>query len=178
MDKFIKNINKLISGIADGNKKSLQELYDLTARMCLAMAKKYLHDKSLADDVVSVAFVKIVRGADDFNRLGNGLNWIFKIVKNTALNQNRNNFNNDYSCEYGDKVLEGIIDCHDADEWIEQIVVRDAIAQLSEDERQIIYFRYWLGYDIKNIANHLNLPMTTAYDKIMRTLKKLEKYLR
>lgn len=178
MDAFIKNINKLISGIADGNKKSLQELYDLTARMCLAMAKKYLYDKSLADDVVSVAFVKIVRGADDFNKSGNGLNWIFKIVKNTALNQNRDNFNNDNSCEYDDKVLEGAIDCHDADEWIEQIVVRDAIAQLSEDEKQIIYLRYWLGYDLKSVATYLNLPMTTAYDKIRRTLKKLEKYLK
>ena len=50
--------------------------------------------------------------------------------------------------------------------------------QLSEDEKRIIYMRYWEGLGINEIAALLNKPLSTAYDYIKRVLKKLKKLLK
>ena len=48
MDKLVLKINKLIYRISKGDNHALDELFELTSRMLLTMARKYLFDKSYA----------------------------------------------------------------------------------------------------------------------------------
>ena len=86
MDKLVTRINKLIVRISKGDIRALDELYDLTSRMLLVMAKKYLYDKSYAEDLVSETYYKLVKNAEKFDATQNGLNWLYKIIHNEAIN--------------------------------------------------------------------------------------------
>ena len=88
MDKLVEKINKLIVRIAKGDTYALDELFVITGRMLLFMARKYLYNKSYAEDLVSETYLKVVKSADSFDKKQNGLNWLYKIVKNGALNHN------------------------------------------------------------------------------------------
>ncbi|MBO8424432.1 MAG: RNA polymerase subunit sigma, partial [Firmicutes bacterium] len=67
MDKLVRKTNALIVKIAQGDKRALGSLYELTSGYLLSMARAYVRDRSLAEDVVSETYLKAVRGAGSFD---------------------------------------------------------------------------------------------------------------
>ncbi|MDE5600870.1 MAG: sigma-70 family RNA polymerase sigma factor, partial [Clostridia bacterium] len=147
-------------------------LYGLTSRMLLAMARKYLYDKSYAEDLVSETYLKIVQGSSKFDSSQNGLNWIYKIVHNGAIDINRRNSNSTVAAEIHD--CQGI---SDIDDLLNTILVNNAIDKLSFEEKQIIYWRYWEGLRFAEIAERLHKSVSTTHDIIKKTLKKLQQLM-
>lgn len=175
MDRLVKKINGLIVRISKGDTDALDELYSLTGRMLLSMAKKYLYDKNFSEDLVSETYYKLVKNSKSFDGSKNGLNWLFKIIKNGAINFNLRN-NPAGIVSFDDALNANVKD--DIDDWLDEILIENALHQLSEDEKRIIYMRYWEGLGINEIAALLNKPLSTAYDYIKRVLKKLKKLLK
>lgn len=177
MDKLVTKINKLIVRISKGDSSALDELYELTSRMLLVMARKYLYNKSYAEDLISETYYKLVKNADKFDATKNGLNWLYKIIHNEAINFNKkyNLSNLSLDCELTDKEVNTT---EWVDGWLDKILIQDALKQLSLEEREIIYFRYWEGQSYKEIARRLNRPLITTYDYINRILKKLKKLIK
>ena len=81
MDELVKKFNHLVKRIAQGDISALDEIYEQYGGLFFVMAKKYINNKSLAEEVVSEALCRVVRSAKKFNTSQNGLNWIFKIIK-------------------------------------------------------------------------------------------------
>ena len=174
MDKLVLKTNKLIYRISKGDNHALDELFELTSRMLLTMARKYLFDKSYAEDLVSETYFKLVKNASKFNPAQNGLNWLYKIIHNEAVNYNRRDYSL-YNCELTDEASI-IDDC--VDDWLDKILIKDALNQLSAEERLVIYLRYWEGLNYQEVAKRINKPLTTTYDYINKILKKLKKLLK
>ena len=174
MDKLVLKINKLIYRISKGDNHALDELFELTSRMLLTMARKYLFDKSYAEDLVSETYFKLVKNASKFNPAQNGLNWLYKIIHNEAVNYNRRDYSS-YNCELTDEAAM-VDDC--VDDWLDKILIKDALNQLSAEERLVIYLRYWEGLNYQEVAKRINKPLTTTYDYINKILKKLKKLLK
>ena len=74
----------------------------------------------------------------------------------------------------------------DIDDYIEEGVpdssgpqaeVRDAMARLAPEERQIVLLSVLEGYTMREIAQMLELPQGTVSSKLHRTLKKLRRML-
>lgn len=168
MDKFISAINKLIVKVSKGDEKALGELYETTSRMLLFMAKKYLYDKSCAEDLVSEVYYKIVKYSANFDDTKNGLNWIYKIVHNEAINFNAENIRRG-ECGLNEDVSGE--DC--TEEFLEKILVKEAVEKLAEEEKYIVYLRFWEGLELKEIAKRIDKPLTTTHDYLKRILKKL-----
>lgn len=173
MDKLAAKINKLILRISKGDEDALNELFLLTRRILYFMAQKYLYDKSYADDLLSETYYKIVRYSSSFNKTKNGLNWIFKILHNEAININRKN-GASFECELDEnKSYIGFID-----DLLDKILVHAALEELSDEEKYIIYLRYWEGLDFQSISNRINKPLSTTFDKIKKIHKKLHSSLK
>ncbi len=173
MDKLIHNINKLICRIADKDLGALDDLYLLTSRLLFAIARKYLFDKSYAEDVVSEVYYKVVKGADNFDKKQNGLNWLFKIVHNECYNINAKYMpmlELDERMKISNKDIE--------DGWLDTILIESAIDNLDDNEKQLIFMRYWQGLSLKEIAFSKQKPLSTINDDIKRVLKKLSKYIK
>lgn len=173
MDRLVSKINKLIVKIAKGDSDAIEELYSLTGRILLTMAKKYSKDSDSAEDAVSETYCKVVRNARSFDPSKNGLNWLYKIVKNETLNVIRKNariVNCDFDEESPTKDF--------VDDVLEKIIVREAIERLSDEEKQLIYHRYWEGLSFEELSEKYRKTISTVYDNLKRILKKLKKYLK
>lgn len=170
MDKIVHQVNRLINKIAKGDKNALGELFSLTSRMLYFMARKYLIDKSYAEDLVSDVFLTVVKKAELFDLNQNGLNWLYKIIHNSAINYN-NKSKPWLLVELNEELK---IHNEDISDWLETILVKNAIGELSDAEKQIIRLKYWEGLTLKEISHILGIPITTIHDRVKQTLKKLE----
>ena len=163
MDKFVTKINKLISRISKGDEKALNELFALTRRLLFFMAQKYLIDKSYAEDLLCETYFKVVKYSSTFDKTKNGLNWIFKILHNEAININKKH---GAICEC--ELTDDKASIEYINELLDKILVNDALKTLNEEER----------LDIKSIANKIGKPLSTTYDKLKNILKKLHNALK
>lgn len=176
MDKLVRRTNALIMRIAGGDKNALGKLYELTSGYLLNMARAYVRDRGLAEDVVSETYLKAVRGAGSFDPKGNGLNWLFKIVRNTAFNLN--SYENRRRHEDIEAHLD-IADVFDAvdDARLDMKELRSAVRTLPREERALLYYRYWEGYTVRELAELTGKPVSTTQDALKRILKKLKNKL-
>ena len=172
MDKLVGKINKIIVRIGKGDTYALDELFEITGRMLFYMAKKYLSDKSYSEDLVSETYLKVVKSADTFDPKQNGLNWLYKIVKNSALNHNLGDKT------YCSEKLTEDIEAEIVDEWLDTILIKSAIDTLSEQDKMMIYLRFWEGYSIQEIADKIGKPLSTTHDNLKRIYKQLKKHLK
>lgn len=176
MDKLVRRTNALIMRIAGGDKNALGKLYELTSGYLLNMARAYVRDRSLAEDVVSETYLKAVLGAGSFDPKGNGLNWLFKIVRNTAFNLN--SYENRRRHEDIEAHLD-IADVFDAvdDARLDMKELRAVVRTLPREERALLYYRYWEGYTVRELAELTGKPVSTTQDALKRILKKLKNKL-
>lgn len=172
-NKLTKKINHYITKIAHGNIFALEKLFEITKKPFLIVAQSYLTDKSKAEDVLSEAYLKVVKSAASFDKKQNGYNWLYEIVKNTALNQNKKDsyrryevLNDNYISDY---------DC--IDNLLDKILVNNAIQTLTLIEKRIIYLYFFERKTIREIALLLNKSPTSTFELLHKTLDKIKKNL-
>lgn len=173
MDERIKNYNLIIVKIGTGDMNALDTLYRDYGGLFFSMAKKYLIDKSYAEDVVSEVFCKIVKSSHGFDTRQNGLNWTFKIIKNTCIDWNKRFGNFDDIQEYSD--LTSVLS--DFEETASRTYLKSALTKLDETENRILYLKFWEGLSIREIAKLLKKPKSTIQYIYHQSLKKLGGYL-
>jgi len=175
VDSKVQRINSLIEGIAGGNKNALDALFFEFGGLLLAMAKKYVVDKSKAEDILSEVLLRLVKSAKGFKKEFNGLNWLFKSIKNEALNQNKkdrlrqtDNIDKHYN-------LKDVIDF--TQRYADSIAINDALKKLSDLENKALYLKFWHGLTVREIASELKMAKSSCHDLIARALKKLGSFL-
>lgn len=173
MNHETKVINKLIVDISHNDEKALEELFYLTKEKLYYIACKYLVDTSKADDVLSRAYEKIYLNSNKFNKKYNGFNWMYEIVKNLALDSNkedlRNNhveFNEDY--HVSDKT---------ANNLSRTIKINMALNSLEPLEKEIVILRIWENNKLKDIAKELDMPISSVHRTYKNALAKLKEML-
>lgn len=174
-DQRVKQFNGLIVRLARGDISALDALYEGYGGLLNAMAKKYLSDKALSDDVLSEVFCKFVKGAKSFNPRKNGLNWAFKIVKNTCLDFNRR------MTKTATENLDEWFTLADAlpvsEDTTEIIDLHAALRLLNDEENHILYLKFWEGMTVREIAKQLHRPKSTIQYMIEQSLKKISEYM-
>ncbi|MDE7263789.1 MAG: sigma-70 family RNA polymerase sigma factor [Anaeroplasmataceae bacterium] len=168
-------IGELIEKIAGNDENALDELYTLTKQHYYYVAREYLIEKFYAEDVLSVAYLKLYKKSHLYNRKLNGFNWMFEIVKNTAIDFNRNNTKDGVHKILDDEDLNRI----PSEEFngIEIRKVQLALRVLSDKEYTIIYLRIWENKTIKFIAEMLGFNVARVYKTYNDALAKLRKEL-
>ena len=180
MDKRVLRCNHLIRGIQKGSEKALDMLFQEFGPLFLNMAQKYLFDKRYAEDVVSEVFVDLVRtSAKTFDENKNGLNWIFTIIRNKSYHFNEKygkeiSIDNENVAFFLEYYMNPIDDREE--KLIDSLLLKQAMATLSEEENKILYYKYWECLTIREIAKKLDKPRSTIQYKVDEILKKLKKY--
>lgn len=176
MDGRVVRCNHLIKKIQRGNKKALDELFSEFGALFLNMAKKYLYDKSNAEDLLSDVFLTIIRtGARSFDENKNGLNWIFTIIRREAYKLNGKN-NLAGGLDEEKSLARFIPDDFLSDEFIDNLTLRHALETLTGWENELIYYKFWEGLTVREIATKLNKPRSTVQYDIDKAMKKIKKF--
>lgn len=176
MDDNVKRVNKLIRDVQSGDESAVDRLYVEYGRLFLNMAKKYLFDAGYAEDLLSETFLEIFRNkARSFDKKFNGLNWIFTIIRNKAFRHNRQRGFVPLENAESSKSVEAFFS--NADSPIEDADLHIALRALTERENELLYYKYWEGLTVREIAAKLKMPKSTVQHEIKKILKKLSKML-
>lgn len=117
-------------------------------------------------DNVQDVFITIYNQINSYSIGTKPMNWIFTITKNKAISMIRKR-----------KTTICIEDCVNSIEFTKEedlILFKTLMEQLKEDERIIIILHLLLGLKHREIADILNINVSTTLSKYNRAIKKLK----
>lgn len=144
---------------------------------------RVLGDPARAEDAVQDAFLNVWNRASSFDAARGSLRaWLLTTVRNRCIDYLRGRG----SHERREEELEP--DAGDSqsrsDPWrevalsLERGAVRDAMASLPSEQRQVVEMAYFGGYSHSEIADMTGVPLGTVKGRMRLALEKMSSYLR
>ena len=127
-----------------------------------------------AEDVTQDTFVRAWEKAEQYRPQGTPMAWLLAIARNLALMKLRERARTqDLPPEDWESFA---VDSHDVTTE-DRTVLTAALSTLSDEERQIIMLHVTAGLKHREIAQLLELPLSTVLSKYRRALQKLKETL-
>ena len=164
---------QLIQDMAHEDVQALEKLYTQSKSAVYGFALSILRHPQDAEDVMQDAYVKIYYGANTYQPQGKPMAWILTIVRNLALMRIRQAKKSQPIDEINDI---SDWDCF-ADQSIDRMILEAVFSTLANEERQIIMLHSIGGMKHREIAEILEIPLSTVLSKYKRSLSKLRKTL-
>jgi RNA polymerase sigma-70 factor, ECF subfamily len=161
----------LIRRIAAGDRAALAQLFGAEAGRLVAIARRIVRRRDLAEEVVQDAFVAVWQRAGQFDASrGSAMAWLTTIVRNRALNLLRDSSRTDY---HDGETLAALGDRNaDVTNAFDALAERDALKAclggLDEVKRRAILLCYVTGLNHGEVAATLNAPLGTVKAWIRR----------
>ncbi len=169
-----KNIDKKIlenylHKIANQDTLALEMLYNETRTYVYRFALSILKNCSDAEDVMQDTYININKYAKNYNPRNKPMAWILTITRNLCLNKIKNNKKREATDL---KEIEEIIGTS-TNENYNKLLIKSIIEELDEEERQIFILNSIDNYKFREIANLLDLKLSTVLSKYHRAMKKI-----
>lgn len=165
--------------VAAGDRQALAELYASYARLIYSFAVKVAGDSALAEDVVQDVFLRIWRGAGQFDpQRGRLASWMLQITRNRALDLLRSRSRARPAGGAEDVTLHDPQREEDpSEEMATAVHVREALAGLSPEQRQAIDLAFFHGLTHQQIAERTGIPLGTIKSRLRLALVNLRRQL-
>ena len=171
LDNLNQNLDYLIIAIAGNDKHALEELYILVSTKVYAYALSILKNRYDAEDVLQNCFIKIYQSAYSYQANHKALNWIMTITRNLCLEKLRSKR---YEIDDLQEDWNTIVDDNDELSVVDKLLVQQCMSILNDEDRMIVVLHAVAGMKHREIANHLDLPLSTVLSKYNRAIKKLK----
>ena len=165
---------RLFVRIGKGDSTALDELYHLTERTLYAFTVSLTRDHDMALEIMQETYLKILSAAHLYKPMGKPLAWMFTITKNLYYSEvkKRGRYDVQDPMELSnDRRFSYVIDAED------RMVLEGVLMKLTEEEREIIMLYAVSGMKHREIAENLDMKLSTLLSKYHRGLKKLKDYL-
>jgi RNA polymerase sigma-70 factor (ECF subfamily) len=165
---------EMIERMAGGDEAALAAFYERFAPLLYGLALKMMKDEKDAEDVVQEGFVYIWRKAAAYNpQMISPFSWAVMVVRNKAIDRIRSRLR---VARIVERATAEFSHSAEADErsaneplFSEQrALVRTALAQIPEEQRQAIELAFFSGLTHEEIAAHLTTPLGTIKARIRR----------
>lgn len=171
---------ELLRRTGQGDHQSLQELYRRYSGPLLSTAYRVLNNAKDAEDVLQEAFIQIWEKASVYDvRRGKPFTWAMTLTRNKAIDrlrrvQRRHRLQDDIEKEATVWERTHATDSSDAASSREtEKMLRNAVIELSPDQRRAIELAYFSGLTQNEIAAQLREPLGTVKARIRRGMAKL-----
>ena len=155
--------------------------YDEHARVVYATAYRVLNDATLAQDVVQDVFLRVWRRPGSFDpSRGSLATYLRLMARSRAVDVWREH---QAAGRAGDRLkaeVEVVADLHDGarpavelERADEAAVVRAAVSELPQSQREAVVLAYWGGLTAEQIAQRTGIPLGTAKSRLRLALGKL-----
>jgi len=165
--------------VAAGDRQALADLYARYSRLIYSFAVKVAGDTALAEDVVQDVFMRIWRGAGQFDpERGRLSSWMLQITRNRALDLLRSRGRTRPAGGPEDLALQGPQHLDDPSEGLATAIqVREALSTLSVEQRQAVDLAYFHGLTHQEIAERTGIPLGTIKSRLRLALVNLRRNL-
>ncbi|MEY8403866.1 RNA polymerase sigma factor [Oscillospiraceae bacterium 44-34] len=166
-----RELDQLLLRVGQGDREAFAQLYGLTRGAVYALALSLLRDAHEAQDLSQDVFVRVWESAPSYRPQGSPMAWLLTVARNLARSRLRQS---------------GRLTGLDEEEWDalpadapavapeDRVVLQDALARLGAEERQIVLLHAVTGLKHREIAQLLELPLSTVLSKYHRGLKKMK----
>ncbi|MEN8191585.1 MAG: sigma-70 family RNA polymerase sigma factor [Bacteroidota bacterium] len=163
---------------------ALEELYSRYSPLLYSLAARIVNDYQISEKILIDTFVSLWRKIDlfDFDS-GNTFTWLVTLTRNKAVEHIRAKHTDGPLSDLSDDEYEDFFIIPDLDEKIESLdlvsamkkrsSVENAVNSLTEAQKYVLYLSYYDGFTVNDIAEKLNIPLTTIRSKIMISLHSL-----
>ena len=168
-----KIIDNLVSSAKNGSAEAFGELYEIYSKDMFRFAYYYLGSYAMAEDCVSECVCLAFQKIGNLRKSSSFKSWLFKILHNCCNSALREKIQNETNVEYS-----SLTDLSDESQDIsEKFSLKQALALLSPEDREIVILHFCHGYTSKEIGEILDMKDATVRSKIMRSGEKMRKFL-
>lgn len=167
---------QIIEGCRKNDRKAQKLLYDRYASVLLGICLRYTKCRAEAEDVLQDGFVKIFLRIRQYKAEGSFEGWMKRAMINTAISNYRKNLKHYYQQEIGDiNESDNNFRAIDSDFTCEEML--DIIRDLPDGYRIVFNLFAVEGYKHKEIAEILNIDISTSKSQFSRAKKIIQKKL-
>jgi RNA polymerase sigma-70 factor (ECF subfamily) len=183
----------ILRAISQGEEWAMELLYTRYHRYAYSLAYRILEESAASEDIVQEVFLSIWRKAASYQRqYGSVHSWLQAIVHNRAIDRVRSaayreqqwkSLQRDEREEERGREGEQDPASEQPDVWEEawqrerSLLIRQALASLPREQRQVIEESYFEGRTHFEIAQRCNLPLGTVKGRMRLGLQKMRRYL-
>ena len=177
--------DQLVLRIAGGEAAALEALYDRYVRQCFGLALRMVSEPALAEEVVQEVFLKLWSRPDTYSsHKGAFVSWLLSLVHHRCVDKLRKRSRTEVALDNEQPL--SIINTKpdpqpDPSEqvWVmeQQRVVRQALVELPENQRQVLELAYFGGLSQSQIAERLSQPLGTVKTRMRMGLQNLRQLL-
>ena len=171
----------LLQAIARGDEASLARLYDQYRVILFGLLVRILNSREEAEDVLQEVFLQVWRRAGDYDeQRGKPFTWLVTLTRSRAIDRLRvlsarqrlaSAAAQDQPAEASDALKETV-------RSEQKDIVRQALAELPEEQRRTLLLAYFEGLTQTEIAAKLNAPLGTVKTRMRSAMTKLRETLR
>lgn len=162
--------------LVDENERDPKATFEQNYRESYSLVYNYvlrrMANREAAEDVVSEAFLKAARFYDRFDSSRAKFStWVISIARNCISDY----FAREVATAPIDEVPEGIFAEEDEqqNQFGDAELVQKLLALLDDDERELVYLKYYEGLRNVEIAEQLGLNASTVSTKLARAIAKM-----
>ena len=160
------------SWLKQGDQDALRYLYLRFADNVYGYARSMVRDQHEAEDVTQQVFTRLMSSIERYEQRSVPFSsWLLRITHNMSIDHIRRR--RAVPCEDTFAVDEGH-DKHGADL---SLVIRDALAELPEDQREVVVLRHVAGWSPGEIAEHLGKSEDSVHGLHHRGRRQLKREL-
>lgn len=190
MEKF--DDDKLIARYREGDLSALGVLYDRYSGPLYGYLMRMTGSREEADDILQDTFCKLIEKLERYHPRGKFKSYLFRIAHNLAIDSlRRQKFREDSpslksDMQHYEKTITtraanpGITPKDPAQEVEEREIVgrlKSAIAELPEEQKQVLIMKHYSGMKFRDIADVMEIPLNTALGRMHYALRNLRKIL-
>lgn len=166
--------SKITHLLADRDNEALELIFAHYGSLLLNVIKRVLHDDEMSEDVLQSVLLKIWQNGHNFDgSKGSLFTWLVRISKNAAIDKTRTK---DYRLSQQSKTGVEVVSIAESvagEDDMEALYARQLIAQLPEEQKNLINLSFFEGYTHKEISENLSLPLGTVKTRIRTAIKHL-----
>ena len=164
----------LVARIGRGEQLAMRALFARYQTVLFRWLRSFVHDEALAEDLLSDVFLDVWRQAAAFEGRSSVSTWLFAIARYKALSARRRRTD----AALDDTVAASIPDASDDPEVTLQKknrseLLRQAIAELSPEHREILDLVYYHDKSVKEAAEIVGIGEPTVKTRMFYARKRL-----
>lgn len=181
---------ELMEAYREGNARAFECLLRRHQRPVFNFILRHVGVESVAEEMLQEVFLRIIKGTASYQRTAKFTTWLYTIARNLCVDQSRrakhrHTVSLDQPVGRGESQtrLSDLVPSDDPSvdrQAIGQELkqrLEHAIAQLSEDQREVFLMREYSGLPFKEIAEIMDCPENTVKSRMRYALERLRESL-
>ena len=165
-------LDQLMTNLSNGDMTAFEEIYNQMRKTVYCISLSILKNRSLAEDAMQSVFLSVLKNAGGYREGTNAAAWIARIARNESINVKKK-YGFEESVDESENLK--LFGASTTDDY--GLLIDLARWVLTDDEFNILLLVAVQGYKRRELAEMLDMPISTVTWKYNSAVEKMQKVL-